>query len=294
MSKQRKNDRYQVEREEFQAYGGAFGYDYTHKSPKADPHADQSSGRAEAAKPARKRRSGFASFFLFLTIVTIGLIVVLQTVFRLEVVCVIGHERHSAQDVINLSGLKYGQNIFSINEADVRTAVERDASLVYGGLQVKYPNMVYLQIVEREPAAVLEWNGIYYLLDADGVVLDEINMNEYKGSLPLITGMRVRSATKGLTLEVNSNVQLNAYSVLIKELIKQDYVSQVREIQMSSPENLYIVNVENISIRIGPPEDLKRKVQAIRTAMGSLRSVNTRSGLMDVCNPEDVKYRADE
>lgn len=294
MSKQSKNDRYQVEREEFQAYGGAFGYDYTHKVAKADPGADQPSGRAAPAKPARRRGSAFMGFFLFLTIITVGIIVMLQTVFRLEAVCVIGHSRHSAQDVINLSGLKYGQNIFDINAADVRTALERDASLVFGGLQVKYPNMVYLQVVEREPAAVLEWNGIYFLLDADGVVLDEIIVDEYRGNLPLITGMRVRSANKGLTLEVNSNVQLNAYSALIKELIKQDYVSQVHQIRMSSADNLYIVNVENISIRIGPPEDLKRKVQAIRTAMGSLRSINTRSGLLDVCNPEDVKYRADE
>ncbi len=293
MSKQNRNERRQMEHEEFQAYG-VYGYGYTHEQPKADSPVDQPSGRAKPVRRTRRSGSGFFSFFLILAIATIGMIVMMQTVFRLEAVCVIGHEQHSAQEVINVSGLRYGQNIFSIRASDVRAALERDATLVYQGIQVKYPNMVYLQVSERKPVAVLLWLGIYYALDADGIVLENINETEYTGNLPVITGMRVTSAHKGQRLEVNSSVQLSAYCTLIDELSKQDYISQIEEIRLGKPDNIYLVNAEGISIRIGKPEDLMRKVQSIRTAMGSLRSLNVRSGVMDVSDPTDVKFRNEE
>lgn len=293
MSKQNRNEHRRMDHEEFQAYG-VYGYDYTHGQPKADSSADQPSGRTKPVRRARRSGSAFFGFFLILTIATVGLVVMMQTVFRLEAVCVIGHQQHSAQEVINTSGLQYGQNIFSINAAEVRTALERDASLVFQGIQVKYPNMVYIQVAERKPVAVLLWLGIYYALDEDGIVLEDIRETEYTGNLPVITGMRVTSAHKGQRLEVNSSVQLSAYCALIDELTKQDYISQVKEIRLGKPENIYLVNGEGISIRIGQPEDLKRKVQAIRTAMGSLRSLNVRSGVMDVSDPTDVKFRNEE
>lgn len=279
-------------REEFQAYN-QYGYSYSHDEQNSG--AVQIPAPAEAAKKARSRRSGgvFFRVFVFLTLLTVGIVVVLQTVFRLEAVCVIGHETRTAQEIINLSGLSYGQNIFSISTDDVRANLEKDHTIILKDIQIKHPNLVYLQVEERYPVALMQWLGVHYVLDKDGLVMEESTGTELIGTMPLVTGFRVSNAHKGQFLTVKSQLQLEAYSRLIQELNLQNYAKQVTEIRLNNPDNIYLVTTEGISVRVGKPEDLKRKIQAVRTAMSYLRALDEDAGVLDVNEPTDVKYRPD-
>jgi len=283
--------------EQFQAYG-EYSYTYQHDE-KLKEETNAAQPQPPIAKPAEKkakpRRGGsiFFRVFALLTLLTVGLVVVLQTVFRLEAVCVIGHKTHTAQQVINASGLTYGQSIFSIRQEDVARQLEKDHTLIFKGLQVKHPNLVYLQVEERVPVALMQWLGVHYVLDKDGLVMEETTGTELIGTLPLVTGIRVSGAHKGHFLTVKSQTQLDAYCGLIVELNKQNYARQITEIRLNNPENIYLVTAEGISVRIGKAEDLKRKVQAIRTTMSYLRGLGEDAGVLDVCDPTDVKYRSD-
>ena len=292
----------QPQEEQFQAYG-EYTYSYQHQDMQQQGQNTQGEERS-ARKPAdpqtsRKpvaRRSGSVFFrvFTLLTILTIGILLMLQTVFRLEAVCVIGHENHTAREVINASGLTYGQSIFSVKAEDVARNLEKDHTLIFKGIQVKHPNLVYLQVEERVPVALMQWLGVHYVLDKDGLVMDETTGSELIGTLPVVTGIRVSGAHKGHFLTVKSQTQLDAYCKLIVELNKQKYANQITEIRLNNPDDIYLVTTEGISVRIGKPENLKRKVQAIRTTMGYLRALGEDAGMMDVSEPTDVKYRSDK
>ncbi|MBP3648495.1 MAG: FtsQ-type POTRA domain-containing protein [Clostridia bacterium] len=298
--KQRYGNRPQEE--QFQAYG-EYTYSYQHQDVPQDVQNTQtaSSGVQGSVAPVsavkkRSRRSGSVFFraFVMLTILTVGILIMLQTVFRLEAVCVIGHENHTAREVINASGLTYGQSIFSVRAEDVARNLEKDHTLIFKGMQVKHPNLVYIQVEERIPVALMQWLGVHYVLDKDGLVMDETTGTELIGTLPVVTGIRVSGAHKGHFLSVKSQTQLDAYCKLIVELNKQKYASQITEIRLNNPSDIYLVTTEGISVRIGKPENLKRKVQAIRTTMGYLRALGEDAGMMDVSEPTDVKYRSDK
>jgi hypothetical protein len=77
------------------------------------------------------------------------------------------------------------------------------------------------------------------------------------------------------------------------ELNKQKYASHVTEIRLNNPENIYMVTADGISVRLGRPTDLKRKIQAVRTAEAYLRALDEHAGVLDVNEPTDVKYRPD-
>lgn len=298
MNKRNKDFRNQPPMEEqFQAYG-EYSYTYQHEEHTGNmayaPQQPQTGANSARQKP-KTRRSGsiFFRIFALLTLLTVGLVVVLQTVFRLEAVCVIGHKTHTARQVINASGLTYGQSIFSVRAEDVARQLEKDHTLIFKGLQVKHPNLVYLQVEERVPVALMQWLAVQYVLDKDGLVMEETTGTELIGTFPLVTGMRVSSAHKGHFLTVKSQTQLDAYSKLIVELGKQNYAGQITEIRLNNPENIYLITTEGISVRIGNADDLKRKVQAIRTTMSYLRGLGENAGVLDVCDPTDVKYRSD-
>ena len=299
-----KNNSYskRPQEDQFQAYG-EYSYSYHYEDTAKDMHGQegtafrpQQKAEEHPAPHKRQKKSGsvFFKIFALLTILTVGILVMLQTVFRLEAVCVIGHEAHTARQVINASGLTYGQSIFSIRAEDVARSLEKDHTLIFRGLQVKHPNLVYLQVEERTPVALMQWLGVHYVLDKGGLVMDETTSTELVGSLPVVTGIRVSGAHKGHFLTVKSQTQLDAYCKLIVELNKQNYARQVTEIRLNNPENIYLVTNEGISVRVGKPEDLKRKVQAIRTTMGYLRALGEDAGVLDVSEPTDAKYRSDK
>ena len=286
-----KNKRNKPQLEEFQAYN-QYGYTYEHEEKNEQ---QQESGQYAPVPKPRRRKSGSVFFrvFALLTLLCVGLVIVLQTVFRLEAVCVIGHETRTAHEIINLSGLTYGQNIFSISPETVRQSLEKDHTIILKDIQIKHPNLVYLQVEERYPVALMQWLGVHYILDKDGLVMDETAGTELIGTMPLVTGFRVSGAHKGQFLTVKSQLQLDAYSNLIQELNRQGYASRVTEIRLNNPDNIYLVTAEGISVRIGSPNDLKRKIQAVRTAVSYLRALDEDAGVLDVNVPTDVKYRPD-
>lgn len=297
-----KNTNYkkQPQEERFQAYGEydyAYQYeDNTSDIPPTEPMhtAPQPILDNQPVRRKKPRKSGsvFFRFFALLTLLTIGILVMLQTVFRVEAVCVIGHSSHTAKEVVNASGLTYGQSIFSVNAEEVARHLEKDHTLIFKGLQVKYPNLVYIQVEERTPVSLMQWLGVHYVLDKDGLVMDETTGTELIGKLPVVTGIRVSSAHKGQFLTVKSQKQLDAYCKLIVELNLQNYAGQVTEIRLNNPENVYLVTAEGISVRIGQPEDLMRKIRSLRTAMAYLRSLGEDDGVLDVSEPTDLKYRS--
>lgn len=284
------NNRNRQNLEEFKAYGH-YEYAFRHEEEKKEAASAQPVQKPQ--KKARKSGSLFFRAFVLLTILTVGLVVVMRTAFRLEAVCVIGHKTRSAQEIINLSGLTYGQNTFSISEEEITARLEKDHTLILKNVQVKQPNMVYLQVEERYPVAVMEWLGVYYVLDKDGLVMAEYPSAELAPDMPIVKGFRVSNAHSGQFLTVKSELQLEAYGKLIQELNLQHYAGQVKEIQFDNPENIYMITKEDITVRIGQPVDLKRKIQAVRTSISYLRALAEEKGLLDVNVPTDVKYRPD-
>ena len=68
------------------------------------------------------------------------------------------------------------------------------------------------------------------------------------------------------------------------------YQSQISEINLSNPENIYLITVEGITVRLGNASYMQAKIGAVRTDMAYLRQLGKTSGILDVTTPEDAKY----
>lgn len=288
------------EHEQFEAYG-EYTYEYLRQlgeengEPPAQPSeaAQEAAGAAvQMAKRAHKRRRthGFFKFLTLLTVLTIALVVGQETLFRLETVYVIGNEQKTPQQVVAASGLVRGRNMISIEEEDVAEAFSKDHTIIFKGMQKEYPNTIYLYIEERKTVAAMQWLGILYTLDGEGIVMKEESGSNIPAGLPLITGLRVSNINVGQQLLVRSPKQLEAYRVILEELQLQMYQSQISEINLSNPENIYLITAEGITVRLGNASYMQAKIGAVRTDMAYLRQLGKTSGILDVTTPEDAKY----
>ena len=305
----------QDELEQFQAYG-EYSYAYRHAAdqhrkhrqrdregsePQTDDPAmmDGEIPMEEPAEPeltpqerAQIRSRSITGRLIFLLAAALIAIIVLQgTVFRLKTVYVIGNVKKTAQQVAAASGLVKGLNIFSISEDDVREHLSADHTIVFVGLQKDYPSTIYLYISEREAVASMQWLGLMYTLDGEGVVMDENNSTALPSGMPAVTGLQVTNVHVGQNLKVRNQEQMLAYQDIMKELKLQYYQDQVKEINLSDTENLYLMITNGISVRLGNRTHIRAKIGAVRTDMAYLIQLGKTSGILDVSIPEDAKYR---
>ncbi len=274
----------QFEKESFEAYG-EYTYDF-----QPDP-AQAAASVAQAKKAHERRRThGFFKFLILLAILTVGVVVVQQTVFRLETVYVIGNELKTPQQVVISSGLVRGSNMLSIQEEDVAEAIGRDHTLIFVDMQKEYPNTIYLYIEERKTVAAMQWLGMLYTLDGEGMVMKEENSAILPAGLPVITGFMAGHVQVGQHLTSRTRGQLEAYCEMMKELRLQLYSDQVSEINLADPDNIYLVTIEGVTVRLGSSDYMQAKIGAVRTYMAYLRQLGNKGGILDVTTPEDAKY----
>ena len=269
--------------ESYEAYG-EYKYDY-----------QPAQSQAEAVQRAksryrRNRNGGFFKFLIFLCILSVGLIVVQETVFRLETVYVVGNEEKTPQQVVTVSGLVRGRNMLSIEESEVAAAMEQDHTLIFKGIEKEYPGTIYLYIEERKTVAAMQWLGMLYTLDAQGLVMAEKNSATLPQGLPVVNGFGAGAISVGHMLNVRDPRQLEAYQTIMYEMSQQLCFDQFSEVNLSDPDNLYLVTVEGVTVRAGDASHMEQKIGAVRTAMGYLRQLGKVGGILDVTKPADTKY----
>lgn len=242
----------------------------------------------------RSQKHTLLGRLLFLLICVIVALVVLQgTVFRLKTVYVLGNKTKSPQEITMLSGLVKGTNIFSVDENDIRQRFAKDHTLELITMQKDYPSTIYLYISERFSVAAMQSLGMQYLLDDQGLVMEESNALLLPQDMPVVTGFQVTGIMVGQRLEVKDQRQISAYVSIMSELALQMYRDQISELNLSDSDNLYLVTVDGITVRLGNSDYMRAKIGAMRTDMAYLRQLGKTSGILDVSIPHDSKYMPD-
>ncbi len=227
----------------------------------------------------------------FLLIISIALIILQTVVFRLKTVYVIGNDTITSEHIAALSGLTRGDNIFTVSEDTVRKNLQEDHWIVFNRMYKQYPGEVFLFVSEREIVATMQWLGIQYTLDIDGMILEEYVDMDYSGKVPTVYGFGVSNALVGDFLSVRDKEQMVAYSSIVSELTIQRYADQVVSINVSDPEQLSLMTTNNITVQLGNSDYMRAKIGAMRTDIAYLQQLGEASGVLDVSKPEDGKFR---
>ena len=271
---------------------GEYVYDQV-EQPAQQPDLEAAVAQAKKAH-RRKKNNGFLKFLILLVIVTVGIMVVQETILRLETVYVVGNEMKTAQQVVTVSGLVRGRNMLGIEEDEVAKAFARDHTIIFKGMQKEYPSTIYLYIQERRAVAAVQWLGLLYTLDEEGMVMSEQNTDTLPTGMPVVTGMIAGSLQVGQKLTLRTAGQLEAYCEIMKELGLQLCANQVSEINLADPASIYLVTVEGVTVRLGDASDMRAKIGAVNTAMARLRQWGELGGVLDVTTPVMPKYKPED
>ncbi|NLV15794.1 MAG: FtsQ-type POTRA domain-containing protein [Syntrophomonadaceae bacterium] len=212
----------------------------------------------------KKSNRNSRKILLFLVLCLCGAVacyyVLHSSIFDIAKIAVLGNERVSNQEIIQLSGVNLGTNTFDISTEASAKAIEIIPWVKQAEVKRNWPDKIIINIVERLPWAIVVNQKDYLVVDDEGVCLQALEkLSDI--NLPVITMV-------GLSPKIPEGQKVNTTGFeLVKSLIDalpDDLAESVSEYHYTESQQVLVYTLDGIEIRLGDSERLEDKIQIWR------------------------------
>lgn len=250
-----------------------------------------------------KKRKKAASQVMAMAVLVVAVLAVLfvlasSQVFKVRNILVVGNRNLLKEEVITQSGVQIGDNLLSLSDTELKKRLEKNRYIEYIGHEFDYRGTLTLRINERLGMGVVNALGLYYVLDAEGMVL------ECAGSVfpdtvagPKISGFSMDDNTRvviGDKLPVRDNGQLESMRRVLTMLDSVGMLGRISQLDVKNLDNLYLMTTDGAKIVLGDDGSLQtklliaREVLAVREPLGTVRGAK-----IDVSSGSEAHYIPD-
>ena len=252
-------------------------------------------GRASKTMTPQKRKIKrfLTGFIIFSVIALISVVLSLTVFFKTEKIVVTGETRYSREEIIKLSGIETGENIFLCDKtAASKNIVDALPYVEKANVDFVIPNAITIEIIEEVPSYAVGYADGYYIMGENGRILEKTAENY--DNLPIVQGSEITSNTVGVYADfTNANVT-SIMAELVKVLDAYQF-ENITVIDVSNTADIKFVYDDRITVVIGIPEDISYKVKTAQTIINEKLDPNNTGlikGRLDVsmCNETKKSY----
>jgi len=238
--------------------------------------------RTEANRKKTKRKN-FIKILMFL-IVLISVLITLclkLSYFNVKKIDVAGNKNVLKEDIIKLSKIAQGNNIFYMDLKASRTNLLKNTNILDVHIKRIFPSKIVITVKERVAVFYLQRDSKYLIIDKEGIVIEEKdNIDNLK--LIRLDGIEAKDALIGKKLPVQDKraIQLiGEITDLFNNNISKYSITSV------SLENLLNINIYygTMCIKIGTADEMEKKLDKALDVMET-------QGLADKKGYIDVSY----
>ena len=246
-----------------------------------------------------KKRKKHARQTMAMTIAVTAALAILTVltvsrVFVVRDVMVVGNRHLLKEEVVTQSGVEVGDNMLSITAGMLRDRLEENRYIEYLSHGFDYRGRLTIRINERLGMAVVYELGYYYVLDADGMVLECVGSGYPTGVAgPKVNGFDFEQnsrITVGEKLPASSG-QLEAMMTVLSAMDETNMLARTALLDVTSTYNMYAMTSGGAMIVLGDERDMRTKlliakeVLSIREAAGDLKGAR-----IDVSSGRNAHY----
>lgn len=202
----------------------------------------------------QRQKHNYVQAVFFVLLFGLSTYVLLQSpIFSVKDIEIIGRNEISQQELVKLSGVALGNNIFKLNLKDGQDKIQLLPAVKDVKITRKFPSTVVIQLTERSPVAFLSVGNTFVEIDAEGIYIRPGKMQEK--SIPIITGCNVKDAKIGLEIK---NSDVHTALQVIAELPKE-MVNILSEIHIDGQRRVIVYTIHGVQGRFGYPEEIAQK-----------------------------------
>lgn len=227
-----------------------------------------------ASKGKQKKKKGRILITLLIVLIGAGLLCLMAIflLYEIQNLNVIGNRVLPKEEIIAQSGVKVGDNYFFLNRSKLKERLEKNRYIEFRGTQFDYSGTMNIKINERHAMGIIQRNGLYYVIDADGMVLENSQEVMPDFQCPIVKGLDLSSRTliiEGQIIGVKDIEQLSALSAVLKALDDTNMQGRTVSLDVSNLDNISIMTTEGAGIVLGRATDAELKLIIAREILAS-------------------------
>lgn len=270
-------------------YGG-YDTDYDTSWQFGEEAAAQRSAEPEKnKKPAKKRKKRrkkhyFLRFLLMVAAVAACYAFLTSSVFSIDRVVIEGNTLLSDDEIIELSGVAQGDNMFKQTGHKVKKALKENQYIAKAKISRELPNIYIITITERIPVIAIQYKGKYIILDAEGYVVDEADSTMHA---TLVTGLKINEYELGKVPEFSDSANFKGVSALIEAVNDAGMFFKKVEIGNSLSVKGYVTDTLVCS---GQSSDIISQLEEIKAVLYDLNQKEIKRGIVKVGSDNYISF----
>ncbi len=169
-----------------------------------------------------------------------------------------GNRLISDEKIIKLANVKIGERITDLNLSEVRARIERHKFVKYADVYTNLPDFLIIEVVEREPIAMVIHDEKIYYVDIDGFVMPSDDIKKIF-PVPLLGKLNYKPAN----LLSDSTGQLRMQFDLLKLAIDKKVDSLISEVRVENGEVIIITTDGAVPVFLGK-DGFEKKLVALK------------------------------
>lgn len=227
----------------------------------------------------RKRRKVMVYLSILFAVLTVGIVLSLTVLFKIEIITVSGETRYSNNDIIAACGIAKGENLFLINKKSACDNIDSKFPYIEAvEIDRKIPSTVNIHVTEGIPVVMIHENDQYYIISSNNRVLEVDTKCNYE--LPLLKGVQLSKKTLGMSIEFEEDNVRQIVETMMNSIINNS-VNKVIEIDLTDLAAITLNYDNRISVRLGSPENIDYKIRTAAVIIADELEAND-SGVLDV------------
>lgn len=216
---------------------------------------------AEMRRRKKKLRDAFIIFVLILMLVAVGVVLCTTVFFKSSEVIVNNQkEFYSEEIIIDASGLKPGDNMFTANLEKAAAAIEKQLPYIrVASIRRKWPDAFFIDAEYAETVLAVPKGGAYVYIDIDGKVLQTDVAAPEEDTAP-VAGVLAESAVPGTPVVLTDEKALDTLLSVVAA-VDGSGLKNVTAYDVSNPTDVRIMIENRIEVKLGSVGTVAEKIE---------------------------------
>lgn len=193
------------------------------------------------------------------------IIFLLSPVFNITEITVTGNEKISTDEIISLSKIQSGTNLFKIRKKDIQRNVKEQPYIRSIKIKRKLPNKMELTVVERELEYLFEFGNSYIYIGSEGYIL-EVSSENVSDKLHIVGYQTSEEIVEPGNRLCNADLKsLNAVIQIMLSAKNNSLDGYIKKIDISNNLNYILyLDDERKNVELGDTSNLDTKMLYIQ------------------------------
>ena len=236
----------------------------------------------EKQKRKAKRRTvkridkGLFKRIVIMVGVIVAVILSMVIFFRVETIEVQGAAYYSKEEVLEVCGVATGDNLLTLSRGEISGNIMAPLKYVESvKVSRQLPNTLIIHITESEPQyAVQDTEGNYFLMTAQGRIVEQISGNRYK-DYTIVQGLTIETPAEGEEVKLHGNPgeetktqgQLTAMKELLVAIEEASLGRHIASVQIPSAFKLTLWYEDRFLVELGDTKRIDYKLEYLKAVI---------------------------